>query len=292
MVDHVRPSTEPDHLSAATGRASGRRGRAAALSDRRPSSTGTDGRGRASTATWLRRADPGAGHPGAHGGGRVIAVLTQRVGPTPTGRQPGELERPTRRVRPARRDDRRRRLPLRRRRRPAAATRPRGRRRRDGARRRRARARTPRPTPCRRCHRVGHRRAHASGCALDRVGLDDERCRTRSSPEHGRVRRGRHDRRHVVLGPRASRCSPAGSVTGALLLVRDVTDLRRRDRLLLSKDATIREIHHRVKNNLQTISSLLRLQGRRLSSRRRPRRDRGVGAAHPLDRARARDPVA
>ena len=48
--------------------------------------------------------------------------------------------------------------------------------------------------------------------------------------------------------------------------MRDVSELRRRDRLLLSKDATIREIHHRVKNNLQTISSLLRLQGRRLSS--------------------------
>jgi two-component sensor histidine kinase len=46
--------------------------------------------------------------------------------------------------------------------------------------------------------------------------------------------------------------------------VRDVSDLRERDRLLVSKDATIREIHHRVKNNLQTISSLLRLQGRRL----------------------------
>jgi two-component sensor histidine kinase len=54
--------------------------------------------------------------------------------------------------------------------------------------------------------------------------------------------------------------------TGALLLMRDVSDLRRRDRMLLSKDATIREIHHRVKNNLQTIASLLRLQARRLQS--------------------------
>jgi two-component sensor histidine kinase len=65
------------------------------------------------------------------------------------------------------------------------------------------------------------------------------------------------------------RCIPlleGGAVTGALCMTRDISELRRRDRLLLSKDATIREIHHRVKNNLQTISSLLRLQGRRLSS--------------------------
>ncbi len=64
------------------------------------------------------------------------------------------------------------------------------------------------------------------------------------------------------------RCVPfvhTGEVTGAVLLMRDVTELRKRDRLLLSKDATIREIHHRVKNNLQTISSLLRLQARRLT---------------------------
>lgn len=50
---------------------------------------------------------------------------------------------------------------------------------------------------------------------------------------------------------------------GALVLLRDVTELRRRERALLSKDATIREIHHRVKNNLQTVAALLRLQTRR-----------------------------
>ncbi len=64
------------------------------------------------------------------------------------------------------------------------------------------------------------------------------------------------------------RCVPVldeRRIAGAVLLVRDVTELRKRDRLLLSKDATIREIHHRVKNNLQTISSLLRLQARRLT---------------------------
>jgi two-component sensor histidine kinase len=53
--------------------------------------------------------------------------------------------------------------------------------------------------------------------------------------------------------------------TGAVLLIRDVTDLRRGERELLTKDNTIREIHHRVKNNLQTVAALLRMQGRRLA---------------------------
>jgi len=62
---------------------------------------------------------------------------------------------------------------------------------------------------------------------------------------------------------RALPLRPRGDAAGALVLVRDVTDLRRRDQALLSKDATIREIHHRVKNNLQTVAALLRLQARR-----------------------------
>ena len=77
-----------------------------------------------------------------------------------------------------------------------------------------------------------------------------------------------------------------------MLLVRDVTDLRKRDRLLISKDATIREIHHRVKNNLQTISSLLRLQARRLENPGGQGGGVGVGAPDPHDRPRPRVAVA
>jgi len=58
----------------------------------------------------------------------------------------------------------------------------------------------------------------------------------------------------------------AGERIGALVLIRDVTDLRSRERELMSKDATIREIHHRVKNNLQTVAALLRLQSRRVKA--------------------------
>ncbi len=64
---------------------------------------------------------------------------------------------------------------------------------------------------------------------------------------------------------RALPLRPRGETLGALLLMQDVTELRRRDRQIMSKDATIREIHHRVKNNLQTVAALLRLQARRVS---------------------------
>lgn len=53
---------------------------------------------------------------------------------------------------------------------------------------------------------------------------------------------------------------------GAALLCRDITEIRRHEEDILTKNATIREIHHRVKNNLQTVSALLRLQSRRSDS--------------------------
>jgi two-component sensor histidine kinase len=70
----------------------------------------------------------------------------------------------------------------------------------------------------------------------------------------------------VSLIVRAIPLRARGEHLGGLVLVRDVTDLRRRDRELVTKDATIREIHHRVKNNLQTVAALLRLQARRIGS--------------------------
>ena len=54
--------------------------------------------------------------------------------------------------------------------------------------------------------------------------------------------------------------------TGALVLIRDVTEMRRHQAELRVRDVTISEIHHRVKNNLQTVASLLRLQIRRTQS--------------------------
>ncbi|MDQ3762524.1 MAG: PAS domain-containing sensor histidine kinase [Actinomycetota bacterium] len=65
---------------------------------------------------------------------------------------------------------------------------------------------------------------------------------------------------------RALPLRPREEPAGALVLVRDVTEVRSRDRALLSKDAIIREVHHRVKNNLQTVAALLRLQSRRTAN--------------------------
>lgn len=60
---------------------------------------------------------------------------------------------------------------------------------------------------------------------------------------------GRADRREVLL-----------------LTVHDVTEETQKERELRIKSAMIQEIHHRVKNNLQTIAALLRLQARRTGS--------------------------
>jgi two-component sensor histidine kinase len=111
-------------------------------------------------------------------------------------------------------------------------------------------------------HRMGIY-SNLEGMRLDEAGIDEtavSRAFATALPVTEEIER----RPDVTV---LTRCIPlleGGAVKGAVVLMRDVSDLRRRDRLLLSKDAAIREVHHRVKNNLQTISALLRLQGRRL----------------------------
>jgi two-component system, sensor histidine kinase PdtaS len=144
-------------------------------------------------------------------------------------------------------------------------------------------------------HRLGIH-AYTSGLQLAEVGLDqdavDAALRLRL-PVDEELERG-----DTSLALRAVPLLEAGKSVGVVILVRDVTDLRRRDRMLLSKDATIREIHHRVKNNLQTIAALLRLQGRRLESpeaqqaiEESERRIRSIAIVHETLSRDARDVV-
>jgi two-component sensor histidine kinase len=107
--------------------------------------------------------------------------------------------------------------------------------------------------------------ANVEGMRLGELGLDESAVRTVfSSARPATVELEKGTEVTVLL--RVLPLLEHDEVVGALALLRDVSELRRRDRLLVSKDATIREIHHRVKNNLQTISSLLRLQARRLAT--------------------------
>ncbi len=145
-------------------------------------------------------------------------------------------------------------------------------------------------------HRMGMY-SNIEGMRMDEAGID-ETAVTRAFATALPVTEEVERRPDVTV---ITRCIPlleSGSVTGALVLMRDVSDLRRRDRLLLSKDAAIREVHHRVKNNLQTISSLLRLQARRLDAgegksalEEAERRVRSIALVHEILSREATDQV-
>ena len=92
----------------------------------------------------------------------------------------------------------------------------------------------------------------------------------------------------VEVADRALRFRTIGLPEGAVVLVQDITEARSRDAELKVKEATIREVHHRVKNNLQTIASLLRIQARRTGSDEAAPRARRGHRARVVDGGRAR----
>ena len=119
--------------------------------------------------------------------------------------------------------------------------------------------------------------------AFNRLGFDDElegeplvEATTRIIPEKrqfdeslplvvtGRAPwRSDVEARGMTVSLRTIPLRDRGTRIGAIVLCRDVTEIRHQEQELITKDATIREIHHRVKNNLQTVASLLRIQARR-----------------------------
>jgi two-component system, sensor histidine kinase PdtaS len=56
---------------------------------------------------------------------------------------------------------------------------------------------------------------------------------------------------------------PKAMLRGALIMVHDETEKREKALELHVKTTMIKEVHHRVKNNLQTVASILRMQSRR-----------------------------
>ncbi|MEM7341670.1 MAG: sensor histidine kinase [Actinomycetota bacterium] len=122
----------------------------------------------------------------------------------------------------------------------------------------------PSPNAVSAFHRLGYH-GNFNGRPLDDIGFRSETVPTLLKlqvPVVEELERGDS----VTIMARILPLVDQGRVDGGLVLLRDVSEIRSRERLLVSMDATIREIHHRVKNNLQTVSSLLRIQGRRVSA--------------------------
>ncbi len=100
---------------------------------------------------------------------------------------------------------------------------------------------------------------------LVRHALATKRCARLESEE-----RGRTWVKQVAPIARVERATLFGQTRQssplALLLIHDNTEARQREQELLIQATMIKELHHRVKNDLQTVASLLRMQARRLQT--------------------------
>lgn len=100
---------------------------------------------------------------------------------------------------------------------------------------------------------------------IGRQALAQRACLQVETEEHGRT----WIRKVIPISrsERASLFAPARDhLVGALILVHDDTEARQRTRELMIKATMIKEMHHRVKNDLQTVASLLRMQSRRMQT--------------------------
>jgi two-component sensor histidine kinase len=106
--------------------------------------------------------------------------------------------------------------------------------------------------------------------ALVSLALDEGICLEEEVQERGRILMKKaipllcRERQIPWLGRRVLRSD--SYLAGAMLTIRDDTEVRQREMELRVKATMIQEIHHRIKNNLQTVAALLRMQSRRVTS--------------------------
>ncbi|MEG2096565.1 MAG: sensor histidine kinase [Pseudoflavonifractor sp.] len=89
------------------------------------------------------------------------------------------------------------------------------------------------------------------------------------APEQGEAEIGGYSYVETTVGRRVlniKRIELATPDVAFAIVIRDLTWRREQEKALILKSVAIKEMHHRVKNNLQTIASLLRLQMRRTDS--------------------------
>lgn len=68
---------------------------------------------------------------------------------------------------------------------------------------------------------------------------------------------------HLTVAVRTIPVMPSDFSVDHVKVLHDITELKQKDRELVVKSTLVKEVHHRVKNNLQTVAGLLRLQQRR-----------------------------
>src|SRR4028118_2190418 len=103
--------------------------------------------------------------------------------------------------------------------------------------------------------------AREVGMAVENGTAEDERWHVRKDGSRFRA-----------SGVLTKLCDDEGRLVGFAKVLRDVTEReqtrQRLERSLAEKDALLREIHHRVKNNLQVVVSLLGMQMRHVEDSR------------------------
>ena len=70
----------------------------------------------------------------------------------------------------------------------------------------------------------------------------------------------------LTVAVRTIPVEPSDVLVDQVRVLHDITELKQKDRELVVKSTLVKEVHHRVKNNLQTVAGLLRLQMRRSRS--------------------------